>query len=85
MVVPNPPDGMVDASARLLSEPLTRVMGVPVIVDNRPGASCNTAYQYVSKSKSDGYALLISYSGYHVGNPALMDKLPCNPIKEFLP
>lgn len=85
LVVPNPPGGLVDTSARLLSEPLTRVIGQPVIVDNRPGASGNTAYQYVAKAKPDGYTLLISYSGYHVGNPALMDKLPWDPIKDFSP
>ena len=76
LVVPNPPGGLVDTSARLLSEPFSRVIGQPVIVDNKPGASGNTAYQYVAKAKPDGYTLLISYSGYHVGNPALMDKLP---------
>ena len=85
LVVPNPPGGLVDTSARLLSEPLTRVIGQPVIVDNKPGASGNTAYQYVAKAKPDGYTLLISYSGYHVGNPALMDKLPWDPIKDFSP
>lgn len=85
LVVPNPPGGLVDTSARLLSEPLTRVIGEPVIVDNKPGASGNTAYQYVAKAKPDGYTLLISYSGYHVGNPALFDKLPWDPIKDFSP
>jgi len=85
LVVPNPPGGLVDTSARLLSEPLTRVIGQPVIVDNKPGASGNTAYQYVAKARPDGYTLLISYSGYHVGNPALMDKLPWDPIKDFSP
>jgi len=85
LVVPNPPGGLVDTSARLLSEPLTRLIGQAVIVDNRPGASGNTAYQYVAKAKPDGYTLLISYSGYHVGNPALMDKLPWDPIKDFSP
>jgi len=85
LVVPNPPGGLVDTSARLLSEPLSRVIGQPVIVDNKPGASGNTAYQYVAKAKPDGYTLLISYSGYHVGNPALMDKLPWDPIKDFSP
>jgi len=84
LVVPNPPGGLVDTSARLLSEPLTRVIGQPVIVDNKPGASGNTAYQYVSKAKPDGYTLLISYSGYHVGNPALFEKLPWDP-KDFSP
>jgi tripartite-type tricarboxylate transporter receptor subunit TctC len=85
LVVPNPPGGLVDTSARLLSEPLTRVIGQPVVVDNKPGASGNTAYQYVAKAKPDGYTLLISYSGYHVGNPALMEKLPWDPVKDFSP
>ena len=85
LVVPNPPGGLVDTSARLLSEPLARVIGQPIIVDNKPGASGNTAYQYVAKAKPDGYTLLISYSGYHVGNPALFDKLAWDPIKDFSP
>jgi tripartite-type tricarboxylate transporter receptor subunit TctC len=85
LVVPNPPGGLVDTSARILSEPLTRVIGQPVVVDNKPGASGNTAYQYVAKAKPDGYTLLISYSGYHVANPALMDKLQWDPIKDFSP
>ena len=85
LVVPNPPGGFVDTSARLLSEPLARLMNQPVVIDNRPGASGNTAYQYVARAKPDGYTLLISYSGYHVGNPSLMDKLPWDPIKDFTP
>lgn len=85
LVVPNPPGGLVDTSARLLSEPLSRVIGQTVVVDNKPGASGNIAYQYVANAKPDGYTLLISYSGYHVGNPALMDKLPWDPIKDFTP
>jgi len=85
LVVPNPPGGLVDTSARLLSEPLTRVIGQTVIVDNKPGASGNIAYQFVANAKPDGYTLLISYSGYHVGNPALMDKLAWDPVKDFSP
>ena len=85
LIVPNPPGGLVDTSARLLSEPLGRVLNETVIVENKPGASGNTAYQFVAKAKPDGYTLLISYSGYHVGNPALMDKLPWDPIKDFAP
>jgi tripartite-type tricarboxylate transporter receptor subunit TctC len=85
LVVPNPPGGLVDTSARLLSEPLTRVIGQTVVVDNKPGASGNIAYQYVANAKPDGYTLLISYSGYHVGNPALFDKLPWDPLRDFSP
>ncbi len=63
LIVPNPPGGLVDTSARLLSEPLGRVLNETVIVENKPGASGNTAYQFVAKAKPDGYTLLISYRG----------------------
>ena len=71
LVVPNPPGGFVDASARLLSEPLSRVIGQSVVVDNKGGGSGNVAYSLVARANPDGYTLLTSYSAYHVGNPAL--------------
>jgi tripartite-type tricarboxylate transporter receptor subunit TctC len=76
LVVPNPPGGFVDASARLLSEPLARVMNQTVVVDNKGGGSGNVAYAQVARANPDGYTLLTSYSAYHVGNPALSAKLP---------
>ncbi len=76
LIVPNPPGGFVDASARLLSDPLSRVLGQSVVVDNRGGGSGNVAYGMVARAAPDGYTLLTSYSAYHVGNPALNPKLP---------
>jgi tripartite-type tricarboxylate transporter receptor subunit TctC len=76
LVVPNPPGGFVDASARLLSEPLARVMNQTVVVDNKGGGSGNVAYAQVARANPDGYTLLTSYSAYHVGNPSLSAKLP---------
>jgi tripartite-type tricarboxylate transporter receptor subunit TctC len=76
LVVPNPPGGFVDASARLLSEPLSRVLSQSVVVDNKGGGSGNVAYAQVARANPDGYTLLTSYSAYHVGNPALSPKLP---------
>lgn len=75
-VVPNPPGGLVDASARLVGTPLSRLLGQPVVVENKGGASGNIAYQQVSRAEKDGYTLLVSYSAYHVGNPAMFSKLP---------
>jgi tripartite-type tricarboxylate transporter receptor subunit TctC len=75
-VVPNPPGGVVDTSARLVSEPLAHLLGQAVVVENKGGASGNIAYQQVALAPKDGYTLLISYSAYHVGNPALFSKLP---------
>ena len=63
LVVPNPPDGLVDTSARLVSEPLARLTGQSVVVDNKPGGSGNLAYSNVARSAKDGYTVLVSYSG----------------------
>ncbi|AGU47842.1 putative Bug-like extracytoplasmic solute binding receptor, TTT family [Variovorax paradoxus B4] len=76
LIVPNPPGGLVDGAARLLSDPWARVLKQPVVVDNKGGGSGNVAYGLVARSPADGYTLLASYSAYHVGNPALNPKLP---------
>jgi tripartite-type tricarboxylate transporter receptor subunit TctC len=84
LVVPNPPGGLVDTSARLVADPLQKVLNQTVVVDNRGGGSGNVAYGMVARAPADGYTLLISYSAYHVGNPALMTKLPWAQ-KDFTP
>lgn len=84
LVVPNPPGGLVDTSARLVAEPLARLIGQPVVIDNKAGASGNLAYQNVARSAKDGHTLLVSYSGYHIANPILMDKLPWE-LKDLVP
>ena len=84
LVVPNPPGGVVDTSARLLSEPLAKLLGQAVVIENKGGASGNIAYQQVALAPKDGHTLLISYSAYHVGNPALFAKLPWAQ-KDFVP
>ncbi len=83
-IVPNPPGGVVDTSARLVSDPLAKLLGQPVIIENKGGASGNIAMQQVALAPKDGHTLLISYSAYHVGNPALFAKLPWAQ-KDFVP
>ncbi|MEJ8840540.1 Bug family tripartite tricarboxylate transporter substrate binding protein [Ramlibacter sp. AN1133] len=84
LIVPNPPGGLVDTSARIVGDTLTKVLGQPVIVDNRGGGSGNVAYGMVARAPADGYTLLVSYSAYHVGNPSLTPKLPWAQ-KDFTP
>ena len=84
LIVPNPPGGFVDASARILSDSLAKVTAQTVVVDNRGGGSGNVAYQAVARAAPDGYTLLNSYSAYHVGNPNLTPKLPWSQ-KDFVP
>ena len=84
LVVPNPPGGFVDASARILSDSLAKVTSQSVVIDNRGGGSGNVAYQAVARANPDGYTLLNSYSAYHVGNPNLTPNLPWAQ-KDFVP
>lgn len=84
LVVPNPPGGLVDTSARLVSDAFAKVLGGTVVVENKDGGSGNIAYRQVSRSKPDGHTLLVSYSAYHVGNPALTRNLPWQPA-DFAP
>jgi tripartite-type tricarboxylate transporter receptor subunit TctC len=76
LIVPNPPGGLVDTSARIVSDSLGKVLNQTVLVDNRGGGSGNVAYGLVARAPADGYTLLTSYSAYHVGNPSLTPKLP---------
>ena len=84
LIVPDPPGGFVDASARILSDSLAKISGQTIVVDNRGGGSGNVAYQAVARAAPDGYTLLNSYSAYHVGNPNLTPKLPWSQ-KDFVP
>jgi tripartite-type tricarboxylate transporter receptor subunit TctC len=83
-IVPNPPGGLVDTSARIVADTLGKVLGQTVLVDNRGGGSGNVAYGLVARAPADGYTLLTSYSAYHVGNPSLTPKLPWAQ-KDFTP
>ncbi|MFM8863551.1 MAG: Bug family tripartite tricarboxylate transporter substrate binding protein [Limnohabitans sp.] len=85
IVVPSAPGGTTDFTARLIAEPLSRALGQPVVVDNKPGASGNIGNQIVAKARPDGYTLLLAYSGFQVGNPHLFKKAGWDPIKDFAP
>lgn len=84
LIVPNPPGGLVDTSARIVADSLGKVLGQTVVVDNRGGGSGNVAYGFVARAPADGYTLLTSYSAYHVGNPSLTPRLPWAQ-KDFTP
>ncbi|HYI85210.1 MAG TPA: tripartite tricarboxylate transporter substrate binding protein [Acetobacteraceae bacterium] len=85
VVVPNPPGGGTDFAARLYQDALTRILGITVVIENRPGANGNIAIQSVARAAPDGHTLLLQYSGYHAGNPAMMPSLPWDPIRDLTP
>lgn len=82
MIVPSAPAGSTDIVARLIGEQLAKDLGQPIVIENRPGASGNIGTEAVARAKPDGYTLLMQYSGYHVGNPALFPQARWKP-KDF--
>ena len=84
MVVPYPPAGGTDIVARIVAEPLSAVLGQPVIIENRGGAAGNIGTDIVAKSAPDGYTILFTLSS-HTINPKLYEKLPFDVEKDFVP
>lgn len=75
LVVPSAPAGSTDIVARLIGEQLQTALGQAVVVDNKPGGSGNIGTEFVARAPADGHTLLVQYSGYHVGNPALFSQI----------
>jgi tripartite-type tricarboxylate transporter receptor subunit TctC len=84
IIVPYTPGTGIDILARVLGEKLGQKLNVPVVVDNRPGASGNIGTEAASKAAPDGYTLLMQAST-HVTNPALQASVPYDPVKGFTP
>ena len=85
LVVPTAAGGTTDFAARLLAEPLGQRLGRPVVVDNRGGANGALGSQAVARAQPDGHTLLVQYSGYHVGTPAVVRNLGWNPRTDLAP
>jgi tripartite-type tricarboxylate transporter receptor subunit TctC len=77
--------GTGDFVARLLAEKLTAVLGQPVGVENRPGASGTAAAQGVARAAPDGHTLLIGQPGEISINPMLMKDLGYDPARDLQP
>jgi len=84
MVVPFPPGGSIDMTARLVGQKLSKALGQPVLVDNRPGASGNIGMDYVAKAPKDGYTLLMVHTGL-ASNAHMFAKLAYDPMKDLAP
>ncbi|MBA2672878.1 tripartite tricarboxylate transporter substrate binding protein [Ramlibacter sp.] len=83
LVVPAPPGGNLDTTARLLAQRLSAVSGEPYVVDNRPGANTQIGAETVVRSPADGYTLL--YSGTSLAFLPLLQKVGFSPLADLAP
>ncbi len=84
-VVPYPPGGASDVTARVLGVKLSESLGQAVVIENRPGANGIVALELVAKAAPDGYTILMANLGPNAINPGVYSKLPYDAIKDFTP
>ncbi|HZE60804.1 MAG TPA: tripartite tricarboxylate transporter substrate binding protein [Burkholderiales bacterium] len=84
IVVPWPPAGNVDITARTVAPAFGEALGQQVIVENRAGAGGRIGTEAVAKSAPDGYTLLLGSSGTVTAGPAVWKTLNFDPLKDFV-
>jgi tripartite-type tricarboxylate transporter receptor subunit TctC len=82
VIVPQAPGGSNDIMARFVGGHLGERLGKQVVVDNRPGAEGMIGTETVARANPDGYTILMASTAFTM-NPAVVKKLPYDPIKDF--
>ncbi|HTN49788.1 MAG TPA: tripartite tricarboxylate transporter substrate binding protein [Burkholderiaceae bacterium] len=85
LVVPFPAGGGADSLARLIMPRVSKALGQPIVIENKPGAGGNVGAEYVARSVPDGYTLLYGTNGTHAINASLYRELRFDPFKDFIP
>jgi len=85
ILIPFPAAGAADTIGRTIGEQLSRALGQPVVIDNRPGAAGRLATEMLAKAEPDGHTLLVGGVGPLAISPALYRKLPYHAERDFLP
>ena len=85
LVVPYPPGGNIDITARSISPGLSELLRQSVVIDNRSGAGGTIGADHVAKAPADGYTILVGSSGTLTVAPSLYTKNPYHPVRDFAP
>jgi tripartite-type tricarboxylate transporter receptor subunit TctC len=85
LIVPYGPGGSSDVIARALAAEMGKELGQSVIVDNKAGGQGVIAMQEGARAAPDGYTLVLGHVGTLAVNPAMMPKLPYDPLRDFMP
>ena len=83
IVVPYPPGGPSDVAARLVAQPLSTILGQPVIVENIAGAGGRIGAKAVAQAKPDGYTLFLGGTNPNAIAPSIYSNLTFEPMKDF--
>src|SRR6266850_3456719 len=85
MVVGFPPGGGTDIVARIIAPRFSELLGQPVVIDNRPGATGTVAAGQVAKAVPDGYTIMMGHVSVNAIAPSLFANLPYDVSKDFAP
>ena len=85
IIVPWPAGGATDNVARVVAQKLTAVLGQPVVVENRPGATGTIGTQSVIQAAPDGYTLLFMAASLHTFSPHLMKDMKFDTVADITP
>lgn len=85
VIVPFAPGGVVDVTARILTQKMTERLGWNFVVENKPGGNGFIAVTQAAKSAPDGYTLLAAHTGEFAVNPALFPNVPYQLDRDFAP
>jgi tripartite-type tricarboxylate transporter receptor subunit TctC len=85
VIVPGAAGSVPDVFVRRLSDHISRSLGQPVVVDNRPGANGVIGAEAAARAKPDGYTLLYGAVNVLSINPALFQRMPYDPVRDFAP
>ncbi|OGA80089.1 MAG: ABC transporter substrate-binding protein [Betaproteobacteria bacterium RIFCSPLOWO2_12_FULL_65_14] len=85
LIVPFPPGASTDIASRAIALELAKLLGQPVVVENRGGAGGNIGGEAAARSAPDGYTLFMTTNNIHSMNPLLYSKMSYDPNKDFAP
>lgn len=83
LVVPFPPGGVTDLTARTYAKTMGEQLGIPIVVENRAGAGATIGATHVARATPDGYTLLFGGNVTHAISPHLLSEVRYDPLKDF--
>ncbi len=83
LVVPFPPGGVIDTTARVIESELSKELGQPVVIENKGGSGGNLGTHLVARAQPDGHTILMAPNSTVVTNPFTFKNYPIDPVKDL--